>query len=163
MKSKNEGRQKWGFPHYDFLRSEFGSASSVDDLIVIRFSLGFVFEQLAEVSEEPLPVTRHILHAEMIQNKVLAPHSNFFCYSIMFFHKLKQFSQIRQVLFDRNVVNPWLELRVEELKPVLADMKNQRSTQEKMLQTEASSHTSEVKKVSDGWREQKKKNYNKIS
>lgn len=62
-----------GLPHYDFLRSEFRSAGSVDDLIVIRCSLGFVFEQLAEVSEEPLPVTRHILHTEMIQNKVLAP------------------------------------------------------------------------------------------
>ncbi len=58
--------------------------------------------------------------------------------------------QIRQVLFDRNVVNPGLELRVKELKPVLADVKNQRSTQEQMLQTEASSHTSEVKKVSEG-------------
>lgn len=57
--------------------------------------------------------------------------------------------EIRQVLFDRNVVNPGLELRVEELKPVLADVENQRSTQEQMLQAETSSHTSKVKKVSE--------------
>lgn len=57
--------------------------------------------------------------------------------------------EVRQVLFDRDVVNPGLELRVEELKPLLPDVKNQWATQEQMLQTETSSNTSEVKEVSE--------------
>lgn len=46
-------------------------------------------------------------------------------------------------------MNPGLELRIEELKPFLSNMKNQRATQEKMLETETSSNPSKVKKVSE--------------
>lgn len=46
-------------------------------------------------------------------------------------------------------MNPGLELRIEELKPFLPNMKNQRATQEKMLETETSSNPSEVEKVSE--------------
>lgn len=57
--------------------------------------------------------------------------------------------EVRQVLFDRDVVHPRLELRIEELNPLLPNMKNQRATQEQMFETETSSNTSEVEEVSE--------------
>lgn len=54
-------------------RSEFRPVGFAGDLVVAGFAFGFVLEQLAVVSEECLPVAGHVLHTEVILDKLLAP------------------------------------------------------------------------------------------
>ncbi len=51
---------------------------------------------------------------------------------------------IREILLDRDVVDPWCELRVKKLLPFIPDMKHQGAAQEEMLEAEAGCHASEV-------------------
>lgn len=51
---------------------------------------------------------------------------------------------IREILLDWDVVDPRLELRVEELQPFISNMKHQGTAEEEMFETKAGSHTSEV-------------------
>lgn len=51
---------------------------------------------------------------------------------------------IREILLDWDVVDPWFELRVEKLLPLIPNMKHQGTTEEEMLEAKAGSHTSEV-------------------
>lgn len=62
--------------------------------------------------------------------------------AIMFF--LILVPDIREILLDWDVVDPWLQLRVEELQPFISNMKHQGTTEEEMFETKAGSHTSEV-------------------
>lgn len=45
----------------------------VDDLIVVSLPLEFVLEQPTKLSEESLPVTRHVLHPQVVQDEPLTP------------------------------------------------------------------------------------------
>lgn len=51
---------------------------------------------------------------------------------------------IREILFDWDVVNPGLELRVKKLLPFITHVKHQGTTEEEMFEAEAGCHTSEV-------------------
>ncbi|MEQ2160887.1 hypothetical protein GOODEAATRI_004103 [Goodea atripinnis] len=51
---------------------------------------------------------------------------------------------IRQVLLDWDVVDPGLELRVEELLPFITHMKDQRTAEEEMFEAKACRHTPEA-------------------
>jgi hypothetical protein len=44
-------------------------------------------------------------------------------------------------------MNPWMKGRVEKLEPFITNMKHQRATQEKMLQTKTSSNTTEIEQI----------------
>lgn len=62
--------------------------------------------------------------------------------AIIFF--LISVPDIREILLDWDVVDPRLELRVEELQPFISDMKHQGTTEEEMFEAKAGSHTAEV-------------------
>lgn len=54
-------------------RSKFRPVGFAGDLVVTGFAFGFVLEQLAVLGEERLPVAGHVLHTEVILDKLLAP------------------------------------------------------------------------------------------
>lgn len=54
---------------------------------------------------------------------------------------------IREVLLDWDVVDPGLQLRIEELLPLVPDVKNQRATEKEMFEAEAGCHSPEVKQI----------------
>lgn len=51
---------------------------------------------------------------------------------------------IREILFDWDVVHPRLELRVKELQPFIPHVKHQGTAEEEMFEAEAGCHTSKV-------------------
>lgn len=57
---------------------------------------------------------------------------------------------VREILLDWDVVDPWLKLRVEELQPFISNVKHQGTTEEEVLEAKAGSHTSEVEQISRG-------------
>lgn len=57
---------------------------------------------------------------------------------------------IREILLDWDVVDPGLELRVEELQPLVSNMKHQRTAEEEMFEAKAGSHASEVEQIPRG-------------
>lgn len=61
---------------------------------------------------------------------------------------LKRLPDIRQVLFDWDVVHPRVKLWVKEFLPLLPNMENQRATQKEVLQPEAGCHATEIKQIS---------------
>lgn len=66
--------------------------------------------------------------------------------AILFFFILVP--DVREILLDWDVVDPWLKLRVEELQPFISNVKHQGTTEEEMLEAKAGSHTSEVEQIS---------------
>lgn len=59
---------------------------------------------------------------------------------------------IRQVWLHGDVVDPRLQLGVEELQPLLSNVKDERATQEKVFQAETGCHSPEIKQVpGKGW------------
>lgn len=54
---------------------------------------------------------------------------------------------IREVWPHRDVVDPRLQLGVEELQPLFSDMKDERAAQEKVFQAETGRHSPEIKEV----------------
>lgn len=60
-------------------RSKFRPVRFAGDLVVAGFAFGFVLEQLAVVTEERLPVAGHVLHTEVILDKLLAPGEDTQC------------------------------------------------------------------------------------
>jgi len=44
-------------------------------------------------------------------------------------------------------MNPWVQGRVEKLKPFITNMEHQTATQKKMLQTETSSNATEIEEI----------------
>lgn len=54
---------------------------------------------------------------------------------------------IREVWSDWDVVDPRLQLWVEELQPLFSNVEDERTTQEKVFQTETGSHSPEIKQI----------------
>lgn len=48
-------------------------AGSVDNLIILVLSFGFVGEKMAKLSEESLPVAGNILHPQVFEDEFLTP------------------------------------------------------------------------------------------
>lgn len=57
---------------------------------------------------------------------------------------LAEVPDIREILFDWDVVDPRLELRVKKFLPFISHMKHQRTTEEEMFEAKAGCHTTEV-------------------
>lgn len=51
---------------------------------------------------------------------------------------------VRQILLHRDVVDPGLQLRVEELLPLVAHVEHKGAAQEEVLEAETGRHASEV-------------------
>lgn len=54
---------------------------------------------------------------------------------------------IREILLHWDVVDPGLQLRVEELLPLVPDMKHQRTAEKEVFEAEARGHASEVEQI----------------
>lgn len=52
---------------------QLSPAGSVDNLIVLVISFGFVGKKLAELSEESLPVAGNVLHPQVLEDEFLTP------------------------------------------------------------------------------------------
>lgn len=68
--------------------------------------------------------------------------------AILFFFILVP--DVGEILLDWDVVDPRLKLGVEELQPLVSNVKHQGTTEEEMLEAEAGSHTSEVEQIPRG-------------
>lgn len=55
--------------------------------------------------------------------------------------------EIRQILFDWDVVDPGLQLGVEKLLPFIAHVEHQGATEEEVFEAEAGCHAPEVEKI----------------
>jgi len=54
---------------------------------------------------------------------------------------------VREVLLHRDVVDPGLQLRVEELLPLVAHVEHHGAAEEEMLEAEAGCHAAEVEQI----------------
>lgn len=54
---------------------------------------------------------------------------------------------IGEICFDWDIVNPWLQLWIEEFQPLITNVENQWTTEEEVLEPETCSYTSKIKQI----------------
>lgn len=85
-----------------------------NNLIIAFPPCHIIGQEFRVFSQEVLPVTGDIFHLQVVYNKLASPFSNFLSDIIICFYKLQQFLDIGEICFDWDVVNPGLELWIEE-------------------------------------------------